>query len=79
MRPILSLIVPGALEVGFDVRAFRSRAARRASLTLRDCGGGRRLLLLVVAGGSKEDAISPGRGAWAVPRVDVLGGVTQNM
>lgn len=78
MRPIFSRSVPGAVDVGFDVNAFRSRAARMASLTLRGWVGGRRWLF-GGADGSRDDARSLGNGDCPPLRVVAFWGVTQNM
>lgn len=79
MRPILSLIVPGVVGVGLEVRALRSRAARRASLTLRGCGGGRSVVFLPGGvGGNRDEAISRRNGGCALA-VLALWGDTQNM
>lgn len=80
MRPIFNRIVPGVVDVGFEVRALRSLAALMASLTLRCCAGGRRFAFPDGASGINDEAISLGSGVWVVlPREVVDGGVTQNM
>ena len=78
MRPIFRRIVPGVVDVGFEVRALISRAAFMASLTLRGWVGGRRLLL-PGGPGSSDEAISLGTDASVSLRVVVVGGVTQNI
>lgn len=79
MRPIFNLSVPGVVDVGFEVRALRSCAARIASLTLRGWVGGRRWLLLCGAWGSREDAMSRVAVDSALRCVVVVWGVTQNI
>lgn len=81
VRPIFSLIVPGVVGVGLEVRALRSCAARRASLTLRGCGGGRRVVLFLLGGveGSREETISRRNGGCDLRSLLALWGVTQNM
>lgn len=79
VRPIFSLIVPGVVGVGLEVRAFRSRAAQRASLTLRGCGGGRSVLFLPGGvEGNRDEAMSRRNGGCALAGL-ALWGVTQNM
>ena len=65
MRPIFNRTVPGFALDGFDVKTFKSSAARIASLTLRLFGG-------LWDGGNSEEAMSGGGG-------DGTDGVTQNM
>ena len=62
--PIFKRMVPGVLEDGLVVNAFKLSAARMASLTLRP--------LVCGCGGKSEEAMSEGGGEGA-------GGVTQNI